>query len=169
MNPFAILWDYRDAFFGGFVVTAELVLLTAAIGTALGTSLEVLGEQFEGPFRRAVDATAFCVAAIPALVILFWLYYPGQVLLGINISPFETALVALTIINTFAVYRVVADAVKDFPKQLISTGLVCGLKRSEIFRYIELPLLVRSALPRWIDQQVIILQTSLSHFGGRDI
>ena len=28
-------------------------------------------------------------------------------------------------------------------------------------RYIKVPLILRAALPRWIDQQVVILQTSL--------
>jgi len=161
MNPFAIIWAYRDAFLGGLIVTGQLVLLTATIGTALGMSLEALCGRLEGAFRGIIDATAFCVAAIPALVILFWLYYPGQILLGLNASPFDTALFALTIINTFAVYRIAGDAVRDLPQQFIATGLVCGLTGRDIYLNIKLPLLFRAAFPRWIDQQVVILQTSL--------
>ncbi len=161
MNPFQILWQYREAFFSGFVVTLELLALTSLIGTVIGVSLEWICYRLEGGARRIVDGLAFCISAIPALVILFWLYYPAQSLLGISASPFWTALTALILINSFAVYRIVADAVRDFPKQFIATALVCGLNGRQIVRYIQVPLLLRAALPRWIDQQVVILQTSV--------
>src|SRR5207302_2169771 len=128
MNPLDILWQYRIAFIDGFLVTVELVLFTALIGTGARAILELITSHFEGICRRAIDAIAFCFAAIPALVVLFWLYYPGQVLFRIDVSPFTTALVALSVMNTFAVYRIIADAVKDFPRQFITTALVCGLR-----------------------------------------
>jgi ABC-type amino acid transport system permease subunit len=161
MNPFSVLWEYREAFFQGFLVTLELLFFTAIGGTAIAIFLEWLSERFEGSLRRLFDGIAFCTAAIPALVILFWLHYPAQALLGIVVPPFWTALTALMLMNIFSVYRILADAIRDFPKQFISTGLVCGLSKREIVRYIQAPLLARAALPRWIDQQVIILQTSV--------
>jgi polar amino acid transport system permease protein len=161
MNSLNILWQYREAFFSGFIVTMQLLVLASFIGTVSGIALEWLCHRLEGSIRRLVDGIAFCIAAIPALVILFWLYYPAQTLFGISVSPFWTALTALTLINTFAVYRIAEDAVKDFPKQYIASALVCGLKGSDIVRYIQAPLLLRAALPRWIDQQVVILQTSV--------
>jgi polar amino acid transport system permease protein len=161
MNPFQILWQYREAFLNGFGVTLQLLSLAAIIGTVIGIFLEWLCLRLEGGTRLFVDSVAFCISAIPALVILFWLYYPAQTMLGISASPFSTALIALIVINSFAVYRILADAVADFPKQYIATALVCGLKHSQIARYIQAPLLLRAALPRWIDQQVVILQTSV--------
>lgn len=161
MNPFDILWKYRYAFLGGLSTTAELLLMAAVGGTVIAAFLEWICEIAEGPVRRVVDSIAFCVAAIPALVVLFWLYYPAQTLLGIVVSPFWTAVTALTLINAFCIYRIMADAVRDFPKQFIATGLVCGLTKAQIVRYIRAPLLLRAALPRWIDQQVVMLHTSL--------
>jgi polar amino acid transport system permease protein len=161
MNSFQVLWHYREAFYGGFLVTMQLLLYTSFIGTAIGGAVEILCGYIGSPIRRLVDAIAFCISAIPALVILFWIYYPSQELFRISVSPFGTALIALSILNTFAVYRIIADALRDFPKQFVATGLVCGLSRSQIICHIQLPLLLRAALPRWIDQQVLILQTSL--------
>ena len=127
----------------------------------IGIGLEWACQTAEGVLRRLIDIFAFAVSAIPALVILFWLYYPAQALLGLSVSPFWTALVALSLVNVFAVYRIVADSVKEFPKQFTATALVCGLNSQQVLRYIQAPLLLRAALPRWIDQQVVILQTSL--------
>lgn len=161
MTPFNILWEYRQAFLGGLLTTGELLLVAAIGGTTIAALLEWLCEINEGSLRRIVDSIAFCIAAIPALVILFWLHYPAQAVLGIVVRPFWTALVALALLNVFSVYRIMADAVHDFPKQFIATGLVCGMTNAQITRYIKIPLLLRAALPRWIDQQVVILQTSL--------
>jgi His/Glu/Gln/Arg/opine family amino acid ABC transporter permease subunit len=161
MNPFHVLWQYREAFLSGFVVTFQLLVLSAVGGTVIGIALEWICGRLEGIIRKLADGAAFCITAIPILVILFWLHYPAQAMLGIVIPPFWTALTTLMLLNTFAVYRIVGDAVRDFPKQFIATGLVCGLNREQIVRYIQAPLLLRAALPRWIDQQVVILQTSL--------
>lgn len=161
MNPLQILWQYREAFFNGFMVTLQLLVLSSVIGTVTGVTLELFCHRLEGGMRRVIDTIAFGISAIPALVLLFWLYYPAQALVGISVSPFWTAITTLVLVNTFAVYRIVADAVNDFPKQYIATALVCGLNWLQIARYIQGPLLLRAALPRWIDQQVIILQTSV--------
>jgi polar amino acid transport system permease protein len=161
MNAFQILWEYREAFSRGFVVTLELVVLASSVGSVSGICLELVCGRFENGVRRVVDVFAFCFSAVPALVILFWLYYPAQSLLSVSVSPFWTAVTALILLNSFAVYRIAADAVKDFPQQYISSALVCGLTKRQIIRYVQAPLLIRATLPRWIDQQVVILQTSV--------
>lgn len=161
MNAIRLIWDYLPAFLSGLTVTFFLVTLTAVIGTLLAIGLELVCQKAPGWTRRVVDEAAFWLSSIPALVILFWLHYPAQSLLGIVVAPFLTALLALTIINTMAVYRIVGDAIRDFPSQYISSARVCGLSKRQIMRKIQLPLLLRTTLPRWIDQQVVILHTSL--------
>lgn len=161
MTALDILWDYRQAFLGGLLTTAELVFVPAVASTLIAIALEWLCGIVGAPFRRALDSITFCAAAIPALVVLFWFHYPAQAMLGIVVKPFWTALLTLTLLNTLAVYRIIADALRDLPKQFVATGQVCGMTRTQIVRYIKVPLLFRAALPRWIDQQVVILQTSL--------
>jgi len=161
MSGFGILWEYRQAFMLGLLVTAELVILSCTVGTVLGVALEWLAGRKALWLRAALDWITLSVTAVPALVLLFWLYYPAQTLLRVSLSPFSTALIALVLMNAAGVYRIVADAVKEFPRQYIASGKVCGLSRGEIVRFIKFPLLMRSVLPRWVDQQVIILQTSV--------
>lgn len=161
MTALDILWEYRVAYLRGLLTTFELVVLSAVGGTMVAIFLEWSCHYLGASLRRAVDWIAFGMAAVPALVTLFWLHYPAQALLGVVVPPFWTALATLGVINAFAVYRIVADAIQDFPKQFIATGRVCGLSQAEIVRYIQMPLIVRVAAPRWIDQQVVILQTSV--------
>lgn len=161
MEPLKILWDYREAYMKGIAVTFQLVMLTSLFGTLIGLFLEMSCHYLNFRLRRIVDFIALSIASIPALVILFWLYYPAQTLLNISMSPFTTALVALIIINSLTVYRMISDAMHEFPKQYISTALVCGMKQWAIIRHIQAPLIFRAVIPRWIDQQVVILHTSV--------
>lgn len=161
MTPFEVLWEYKSALAAGFGVTLALVGLVLLFGTLIGLGLEWICGRLLPWIRPAVDLFAFCMSAIPALVLLFWIYYPAQTITGVALSPFLTAAAALLLLNTFAVYRIVADAAAEFPKQYIATGQVSGLTRWQITRYIQAPLMLRSIAPRWIDQQVIILQTSV--------
>jgi His/Glu/Gln/Arg/opine family amino acid ABC transporter permease subunit len=161
MGPIEVLWEYREAFANGILVTLQLFILTSLIGTVIGLLLGWLCHYINGVTRRIIDAFALGLSSIPALVILFWLYYPAQSILGISLSPFLTALSALVIMNSFAVYRIASDAIGDFPKQYVSTALVCGMKSWATIRYIQAPLLFRATIPRWMDQQVVMLQTSV--------
>lgn len=161
MSPFEVLWQYREAFAKGFLVTCELVTASAIAGTFIGILLEWVCSTSGEIVRRVIDGIAFAVSAIPALVILFWFYYPAQSLLHVSVSPFLTALAALTLMVSFAAYRIIADALKDFPQQFATTALVLGLDRAQILRYIQMPLVIRAALPRWVDLIVVILQTSV--------
>jgi ABC-type amino acid transport system permease subunit len=160
MSPIEVLWTYKGALAAGFATTAGLVGIVLVCGTVMGLALEWASARLK-PIRPIIDVIAFCISAVPALVILFWLYYPAQTLTGIGLTPFWTAAAALLVLNTFAIYRITADAVADFPKQFIATGLVSGLTSWQIVRYIQAPLMARWIAPRWIDQQVIILQTSV--------
>jgi len=161
MSAFEVLWRYRQAFLAGMLTTAELLVISAITSTIAAIALEWLCGAAGQSFRRKLDGLAFGIAAIPALVLLFWFHYPAQAIIGVAVEPFWTALFTLTLLNTLAVYRIVADALRDLPQQFVSTGLVCGLSEWQVARFIKAPLVVRAALPRWIDQQVVILQTSV--------
>ena len=161
MTALDVLWEYRVAFLHGFLTTFKLVILSAIGGTTIAVFLEWTCHSMGNGLRRIVDWIAFGMSAIPPLVTLFWLHYPAQALLGVVIPPFWTALGTLGLINALAVYRILAEAIQDFPKQFIATGLVSGMSRAQVVRYIQAPLILRVAAPRWIDQQVAILQTSV--------
>lgn len=161
MNAIELLWEYRAAFLGGMQVTAQLVLGALVIGTVIGVALEWLCQTAGVLVRRIVDSLSFLISAVPALVLLFWLFYPAQSILGVFVSPFMTALAALSLMCAMGVYRIVSDATKNLPQQYIATAKVSGLSPLQTARYIQAPLLLRASIPRWIDLQVIILQTSV--------
>jgi len=92
---------------------------------------------------------------------LYWANYPLQVMLGVVIDPFITAVSLLSIINTVLIAEVWRGALNDFPREYVVAGRVSGMTRFEIIRFVQFPLLFRSVLPILLATQVAMLQLTL--------
>lgn len=161
-GPFAVLWEYRETFASGISVTAQLLGIALVLGTLIG-SLLAIAARWEplGLARDGLNALSLVGTAVPAVVILFWVHYPAQALLGVRLPGFVSAAFTLTALNSLAVYRIIIDQVEAFPTQFVTAARVAGLNQSVTLRRIYMPMVIRAILPRWIDQQVFILHCTL--------
>ncbi len=160
MSVLDIIIKYQEGLRAGLLVTLELCLIIWASGLIVGT---IIG--FSSSRSKSVGGTsrtiAFVLSGVPALVLLFWLHYPLQQILGIVVDPFITATLALSLINIFAVSEIVRTALVEFPNQYIVAGRVCGLSDRAIFKKIELPIVFRQIIPGILTLQVAMLQLTL--------
>ncbi len=158
---FNIIIDYKEALFNGLLVTLALCLIIWSTGIILGTLLGFLGAKYPFEIGKPTAIFSFILSGVPVLVLLFWLYYPFQSMLGITISPFLTAAIAISLVNIVAVAHIVSTALLEFPKQYIVAGQVCGMKSGEIFKKIQFPIIFRQILPSLLTTQVNMLQLTL--------
>jgi ABC-type amino acid transport system permease subunit len=98
---------------------------------------------------------------VPVLVLLFWLHYPLQSVLGVIFDPFYTAAAALSLVNIVSIADLVATTLRDFPAQYVTAARVYGLSPAETTRRIQLPIIFRQILPGLLVRQVTILQATL--------
>jgi His/Glu/Gln/Arg/opine family amino acid ABC transporter permease subunit len=158
---FQILVDYRAAILGGLRVTLDLCLVAWAAGVVLGTLAGTAANRWRATVGWPVRGAAFVLSSVPVLVLLFWLHYPLQSMLGVVFDPFYTAAGALALVNVVSVADLVATALRDFPTQYITAARVCGLSPAETARRIQLPIVLRQILPGLLVRQVAVLQASL--------
>jgi len=144
----------------GLSVTLDLCLIIWTSGIVLGTLLGIVGAKWK---VVAVPLKIFSIilAAVPALVLLFWMHYPLQTLLGVVINPFITASAALSIINISLVSELVREALRDFPQQYVWAAQVSGLTDKETVLHIKLPIVFRQTLPGLLNIQIAMLQATL--------
>jgi len=161
MTVLDILLTYYPAFLQGLGVSLQLCLVIWISGLVGGIALGALGAYRAATWGRMIHYVAFCFTAIPTLVILFWLHYPAQAMIGLVINPFFTAAFAFSLVNIVAVGEMVRQAILDFPKHYMIAGQVCGLSTRAIVRHIQLPLLFRQLLPSLMMQQVTMLHATL--------
>ncbi len=161
MTVLDILLNYHQAFLQGLAVTLELCLIIWTAGIVCGTALGVVGAQHPTSWGKFTRGMSFLFAAIPTLVILFWLHYPAQAAFNLVINPFYTAALTFSLVNIFGVGELVRQAVVDFPTQYIVAGRVCGLTTHDIVTKIQLPILFRQLLPSLLVLQVGMLHATL--------
>lgn len=161
MSVWDIIYLYREGIFRGLLVTLGLCLIIWISGLIFGVLFGALAHRQKESTGWFLKVLSFVLSSIPVLVLLFWLHYPLQALLGIAVIPFITAAFALSLINIVGVAQIVRDALDEFPEQYVVAGKVCGLKSKEIFSKIELPIIVRQTIPAFLTLQVNMLQLTL--------
>ena len=145
----------------GLFVTISLCLIVWIVGLVFGVIFGALASRDKGGVGRYLKTTSFLLESIPVLVLLFWLHYPLQSLLGIVVVPFVTAAAALSFINIIGVAKITRDTLDEFPEQYITAGKVCGLTSKQIFTEIQFPIIFRQAVPQFLSLQVSMLQLTL--------
>jgi polar amino acid transport system permease protein len=161
MGIIEIIIRYRDGFASGLMVTLELCLSIWFLGIFGGITFGYLGSRYNKFFGNLIRTGSFLLSGIPLLVFLFWLHYPLQEILAVNINPFFTAVVALGIINIFSVANLIKNALDEFPNQYVLVAKMSGLSSLEIFKKIEFPIVFRDVVPTLLKIQVDMLQMTL--------
>lgn len=161
MSIFDIIAKYQEGIIAGLKVTLQLSVTVWIIGLLFGVVLGAASAKWKIAIGIAARIGSFALSGIPVLVLLFWLHYPLQSLLGVVIDPFYTAAAALCILNIFAVADLVRATLNDFPQEYLTAARVCGLSGRVTLMRIELPIILRQILPGLLLIQVAMLQATL--------
>jgi polar amino acid transport system permease protein len=161
LSVFDIIIRYREALLRGLSVTMQLCAVIWLSGVIFGAIIGYLGAKFKRGVGIPSRVVSFFLAGVPILVLLFWLYYPGETLLQINIDPFYVAAFAISIVNIFLVADLTRNALVNFPNEYKLAAKVCGLSQRDTFFKIELPIILRQILPGLLSIQVSMLQLTL--------
>jgi len=161
MQMIDILITYHEAFLKGLSVTLQLAGITWLSGILLGSGLGVLSARWPISWGFVIRGISFFLSGIPILVMLFWLHYPAQQLLGIVIDPFFTAALVLSLVNVFGVEMIVRGAIEAVPREFRDAGRVSGLSCQTIIFRIDLPLVLRHILSPLLVSQIVMLHMTL--------
>ncbi len=161
MSVWNIIYTYKEGLLSGLLVTLGLCVIIWLSGLIFGVLFGAFAHRQKKSTGWFLKILSFLLASTPVLVLLFWLHYPLQSLLGVVIVPFITAAFTLSLINIVGVAQIVRDALDDFPQQYVIAGKVCGLTEREIFSKIELPIIFRQTIPQFLTLQVSMLQLTL--------
>jgi len=156
-----ILWNYRQGFAAGLFVTMKLAAFIWVVGIVFGILWGTIANQFPTLIGVLTRCCAAIFTAIPAIVLLFWAYFPLQMLLQVDIDPFWTAAGVFTSLNAITTAELIRSLLNDFPQQYRDAAKVCGVSPSTTFWRIELPLVLRQAIPTILVLQITMLHLTL--------
>lgn len=155
-----LLWTYAEAFARGIAVTLMITSAAWVLGITLGFLIGTASVR-SSVLGAITSKGAFLIGAVPAMVLMVWFHYPVQSALGIIVDPAVTAILVLTLINTALVAEAFSGARAQVGKEYLESAFIHGLSYRAARLRIELPLLIRTAAPRVLYAQVLVLHVSL--------
>jgi polar amino acid transport system permease protein len=157
----------------GAAMTIAIALATLPFGLALGLVV-ALGTRSANPLWRGL-ATAYTTVfrGVPELLTLYIIYFGIQILLqqgwkklglpgDFSMPPFVAGMVALGVVLAAFSSEVWVGALNAIPKGQREAAAALGLHKSQAFRLIVFPQLMRIALPGLGNNWMVLLkETSL--------
>lgn len=156
--------EYRWIFCKSIWLTAEISLLAILLGTTLG----VLVGASRAIGRRGLVATpvwafstvyVYVQLAIPALVLLVWMYYCLP-LFGFSVDAYWTAVMALGInLSPFAA-EIFRSSLRNMSKGEMQAARAMGYTGTQTFFYFALPQVARNSVPSLMGQYYTTVKMS---------
>lgn len=143
----------------GAWTTFWVCALAILIGVVLGAFLGML-RYFKIPFVSYFLGIYVSFArAVPMVTLMLFVFY-GLPVLGVNLSAWQAAVLAL-VINTSAFNAEIwRNALQSFPREQVEAGLAVGMRRSLLLRRIMLPQMFLTSLPALINEMSFLVKAS---------
>ncbi len=144
---FEPVFDAWRFLLGGVGITLLLAATSAGCSFAVGTVV-ALGRLY-GPrwLRPLIVFYIDTMRAIPVLVVLVWMYFAFPLVAGLNVPPFLSALIALTLHLAAYVAEVLRAGVDGVRPGQTRAGLALGMSRAQVVREVVLPQAMVRMLP----------------------
>lgn len=136
---FSIILDSWKFLLEGLLVTIVLAAGVSILSFLLGLALAFA--RLYGPnwLRRITVFYIDSMRAIPVLVVLVWVYFALPMATGINLPPFWSALLSLSLHLGAYVAEVVRAGIQSVRPGQVRAGLALGMSQSQVMRKIVLP------------------------------
>ncbi|MFI4986772.1 MAG: amino acid ABC transporter permease [Alphaproteobacteria bacterium] len=149
---FQIIWDYREAFLRGAVVTGELTLGALAIGLALGLLLGLCRSSRIGVLRWPAAVYVETFRSTPILVQLVWIYYALPILSGVQMGNLTSATVGIGLHSAAYIAEIFRGGIKSIDRGQLDAAKSIGMRYGQAMRRIILPQAVRRMIPPFINE-----------------
>ena len=130
----------------GLWVTLQLGLASIACGLALGLAVALVRLYAPAPLRLLARLYIDLLRSIPLLVLLIVVYY-ALPFVGVRLSPFVSALSALTAVSAAYAAEIFRAGIEAIPRGQFEAAAALGLSHRQAMADVILPQAVRIVIP----------------------
>jgi polar amino acid transport system permease protein len=112
---FRIVWDNRALLWIGLKYSFKLFAVVVVFGTILGTIFGVGALYGNRVIKTILRFYVDIIRGMPLIVVIFLLFY-GPTSYGLNLSPFESIAIALSVFSAAHMSEIVRGSVSSIPK-----------------------------------------------------
>ena len=163
---FQSIWNNKEVFLSGALVTLHLAVLAMLIGTVLGIIGAVARNSHVRAARAASSAAVEVLRNTPLLVQIY-IWYFGLGVLRIDVPPYWSVVIALGVNNGGYLTEIIRAGIEAIKPQQIKAGLSMGMSGLQVFRYIIIMPAIAIVFPAVSNQFVIsVLMSALAMIIG---
>lgn len=143
----SVVWDNRDKFLDGALMTVLLTCLTMAIAVPGGLMLALLRLS---PFASVRGLTTVFVEffrATPLILQIYWAFYVLPATFDIRLPEFATALIGLSLNVSAFNSEIFRAGILSIRRGQVNAGLALGMSHTQVYSRIVLPQAVVRVLP----------------------
>lgn len=153
---FSFLQDTWQEFLHGAWLTLQFTFIALALGMVFGTLLAIGRTGRSQPVRHAIAVYVEVIRNTPLLVQTFWLFF-GLASLGVRLSAFTAAIIALTINVSAYSSEIIRAGIESVGEGQIEAAKSLGLKRWQVLATVVLPPALERAFPSLTSQYVLMM------------
>jgi len=157
---FDIVWDYRDVFLSGAMMTMSISLIAVAMALVIGVVLGSIRANRTPVVSTIATVYIEFVRNTPLLVQIFWFFYCLPVLFGVSMSAFWSATITLGIHFSAYVAEIFRSGISSLDRGQSDAARVMGLSRLQTMRYIIWPQAFRRVIPPLVNAFADIVKLS---------
>lgn len=162
-----VVLDNLGYVLGGTAVTVRLALVAVGFALALGTVAGIARLYGPWPVRAVSTAYIELFRGTPVLIQMFFTFFGLPLVLGLNISAFHAAVLALALNNGAYFAEIVRGGLQSIPRGQWLAGLALDLTFLQILRHVVVPQAVRRITPPAVGQFTILVKdTSIASVIG---
>lgn len=166
MMDFSILKTTYPALLEGTLVTLHIASFSSIIGFIGGTILGFLHCSSNSLSRKLVTLYVTIMRGTPMLIQISFIYLLLPQL-GIQISAFSSAVLAIGLNSTAYISQIIKTGIISIDKGQIEAAQVLGLSHLQIMRFIIFPQAIRLVLPALVNEFITLIKdSSLASFIG---
>lgn len=157
---FSPIWANAGFLLGGLVNTLWLSACSIVLGMAIGLALGLMRLSE----TRAVSLPAAAVIEFyrntPPLVHFFWYFYGLPILVGVSLSPFAAALLALSVQSGAFFAEVFRGGIVSIERGQWEGARALGMRHGQLMRRIILPQAVRRMILPLMERSFELVKTT---------
>jgi len=155
----------------GLTLTIQIAVVSLALSLVLGLIVALCRLSPFGPLSALAYVYVQIFRALSLYVYILWIYFGLPAFLGVRLSPFQAAVVSLTLLNSAYMSEIYRAAIKSIDMGQWEASRSLGMNPVWAFFAIILPQAWRVAVPALVNQFTdIIKDTSIvALIGAGDI
>lgn len=139
--------DRSHALIVGAWVDVWVTLISFVLACILGIAIALLRVSGLRLFAWPAFAYVQLIRGVPLLVFLYWVYFGVAVLLGVNFTATQAAIIALTVTGSAYTAEIFRAGIGGVDVGNLEAATALGFTRRAAFRHVVFPQAFRIALP----------------------